>query len=401
MSRVASLVAIVLWLAVPAAAQSFRPPDPTSRPWSTAQINLSIFYLTPTFELRGLGVDQNVFNDEVNPKKDLTGTLGLRSLVGLHFGDSLILQVTQDNSYIYFRRYRSERSIDSGLGAVLEYRTRVFRPWVRFGTTKTSQRAGVEIDARAERKTPNIDFGADYTGGFRLGLSVAARRSKLRYADTVLGEALNNQSDAYQGFLRYEISDLSDFIVGVDYLRDRFTNSPLRDNDSYYYYTGLRAKPGALFVGNATAGYKLQKHHDPSVPDFKGITATVDVGLVPNEFIRIDVNGGRDVGYSYQETYPYFVQQNVGGTLTNRFAQRFDVLASARSTWLRYDETMTGSRDPHTERTMVLGIGAGYFLGGGTGTRLGLLFERAQRVSPVPAHSYVTNRFSSSYRFSF
>ena len=407
MSRVASLVAAVLWLAVPAAAQSFRPPDPASRPWETTQVKFGPLYFAPTFELTNVGVDNNVFNTETNQKNDLTGTLGMRSLIGLHFGDALAFQVVQDNRYIYFRRERSERSIDSGLTFVLEYRTRVFRPWVRWDKQKTSQRTGVEIDARAERKTPNFDFGADFTSSFRLGVSTAARRSKLRYADTEvfdstnLSEVLDSQSDAYQGFLRYELTDLSDLIFGVDYARDRFTKSPLRDNDSYYYYGGIRTKQGATFVGSATVGYRQQRHKDPSVPDFTGLTANVDVSLVPNEFFRLDLNGGRDLGYSYQEQYPYFVQQTGGGTLTNRLAEHFDVVASARAIWLRYDETMAGLKDPHTDRTLVIGIGTGYYVGGGNGTRLGILFERAQRVSPIANRNYLTNRFSTNYRFSF
>lgn len=407
MSRIASFVAIVLWMAVPAAAQSFRPPDPLARPWSAAQMNIGPIYFAPTFELRDVGVDNNVFNSESNPKSDLTGTLGMRSLVGLHFGEGLVLQVTQNNSYIYFRRYRSERSIDSGLGAVLEFRSHVFRPWIRWDKIKTSQRQGVEIDQRAERKTPNFDFGADFTGGFRLGVSVAARRAKVRYADTEfqdltnLSEVLDTQTDSYQGFLRYEVTDLTDFIFGADYLRDRFSKSPLRDNDSYYYYAGLRTKTGATFVGSATAGFRQQKHNDPLVPDFKGVTANVEVGFIPSEFLRIDLNGGRDLGYSYQEEYPYFVQETGGAVLTNRFSDHMDVVLSARGTWLHYDKTMTGQQDSRTDRTLVLGIGAGYFVGGGTGTRLGILFERAQRVSPVNNRNYVTNRFSTNYRFSF
>lgn len=408
MSRTTSIAFAVLLLAAPASAQSFRPPDPLSRPWTTAQMNLGPVYFAPTFQLSGVGVDNNVFNEPANPKDDLTGTLGMRSLVGVHFGEAIVFQVTQANSYVWYRRYRSERSVDSGLNFVLEYRSRLVRPWIRWDKVKTSQRTGTEIDARAERKTPNFDFGADFSGLYRLGVSVAARRSMLRYKDTEvtsdgvnLSEVLDNQSDSYQGFLRYQLTDLSDVILGADFVRDRFSKSPLRDNDSYYYYAGLRTKQGATFVGSATAGFRQQRHSDPSVPDFNGVIANIDVSVVPNEFLRIDVTGGRDLGYSYQEKYPYFVQQEGGATLTNRFSEHLDVVVSARATWLRYEETMVGLKDPHTDRTTVFGLGAGYYVGGGTGTRLGLLFERAQRVSPIGDRNYVTNRISSNYRFSF
>lgn len=408
MRRLASLLAlVVLWTAAPAWAQSFRPPDPLARPWGTAQINLGPIYFAPTFELKDVGIDNNVFNEDTNQKNDLTGALGMRSLAGLHFGESLVFQVTQANSYIYYRRYRSERSVDGGLNFLLEFRTRAVRPWIRWDKLKTSQRTGVEIDARAERKTPNFDFGVDFTTALRLGVSFAARRSLVRYKDTVtergvnLSEALDSSSDSYQGFLRYELTDLSDIVFGADYLRDRFTKSPIRDNDSFYYYAGIRTKQGATFVGSATVGFRQQKHNDPAVPNFKGVTANVEVAVVPNEFLKLELSGGRDLGYSYQEQYPYFVQQGAGGTLTNRFAEHLDVVLSAKGTWLNYSDTIAGGKDPRMDRTMVLGLGAGYFVGGGNGTRLGIVFEHAQRVSPITARNYVTNRVSTNYRFSF
>jgi hypothetical protein len=405
--RVAVLAATALCLSVPAAAQSFRPPDPLSRPWATSQINIGPIYFAPTFELNGVGIDNNVFNKESDPKSDLTGTLGMRSLVGLHLHEYLVFQVTQGNSYIWYRRYKSERSIDNNLNFVLELRTQFIRPWVRWEKTKTSQRVGVEIDERAERKTPNFDFGADVNAAFRLGVSFAGKRSRVRYKDTEvfdgtnLSETLDNQSDSYQAFLRYQITDFSDIVIGSDYVRDRFSKSPLRDNDSYYYYAGVRTKQGATYVGSATVGVRQQHHKDRSVPDFNGFIANIDVGIVPNEYLRMELNGGRDLGYSYQEKYPYFIQQGGGATITNRFSEHMDVIASAKGTWLKYDDTITGLKDPHTDRTVVLGIGLGYFVGGSNGTRLGILFERAQRTSPIADRSYVTNRFSSSYRFSF
>lgn len=406
--RIASLCALVVCgMAVPASAQSFRPPDPLARPWGAAQIKLGPVYFSPTFEVRGVGIDNNVFNEESNPKSDLTGTLGMRSLAGLHFGESLVFQVSQANSYVYFRRYRSERSVDGGLNFLLEFRSRFLRPWIRWDKLKSSQRTGVEVDARAERKTPTFDFGADLNSFFRLGVSVAGRRSLVRYKDSVtedsvnLSETLNTSSDSYQGFIRYELTDYSEVLVGVDYLRDRFPNSPLRDNDNMYYYAGIRTKQGATYVGSATVGFRQQKHNDPTVPNFKGVTANIDVAVIPSEVFKLELSGLRDLGYSYQAEYPYFLEQGGGAVLTNRFAEHFDVQLSARATWLNYSDTITGGRAPRNEHTVVFGIGPGYFVGGGNGTRLGFTFERAQRVSPVSNRNYITNRFSTNYRFSF
>lgn len=407
MSRILKMAVALVCVTAPAAAQTFRPPDPANRPWSNAKINIGPIYMSPTFELTGVGVDNNVFNDESFPKSDITGALGMRTLAGLHYGEALSLQVSQGNTYHYYRRYRSERSIDSTLILTAELRTRLVRPWVRWERTKTSQRVGFEIDERAERKTPIFDFGADVNAFFRLGISGAVRRNRLRFKDTEeyngqnLSQSLDQTNDSYQGFVRYQLTEFSDIIAGGEYTRDRFLKSPDRDNDSHYYYGGLRIKTGAMITGTATAGYRRQTHLNSAVVDFKGPTADVDLTIRPSEAFQLQVIGSRDIGYSYLEEYPFIIDTGGGATLTNRFSEHLDVVLSARGRWLDYDETITGEKKPYTERTVVLGIGSGYFVGGGTGTRLGLLYERWQRQSPADGRSFHDNRISSNYRFSF
>jgi hypothetical protein len=407
MSQIARFAVFLLAVAAPAAAQNFRPPDAGSRPWTTAKIDFGPIYMSPTFELTGVGVDNNVFNDESFPKSDITGALGMRTLAGLHYGELLMLQVAQDNTYRYYRRYRSERSIDGTLNLTLELRSRFVRPWVRWERAKTSQRLGFEIDERAERKTPFADFGLDVNAAFRLGISGAARRNRVRFKDTEeykgqnLSEALDQTNDAYQVFVRYQVTELSDLVFGSEYTRDRFEKSPDRDNDSYFYYAGLRIKTGAMFTGTATAGYRTQTHQKSNVANFKGPTADVDLAMTPSEAIKLQVQFNRDMSYSYLIEYPFITETGGGVTLTNRFSEHLDVVLSARGRWLKYDETTAGTKKPYTERTAVFGIGPGYFVGGGTGTRLGLLFERWQRQSPADGRSFHDNRISSNYRFSF
>jgi len=407
MRRSGKLAVVMLLVGSPAMAQTFRPPDPLVRPWANAKMNIGPIYFAPTFELSGVGVDNNVFNDETNPKNDITGRLGMRSLVGIHAGEALILQVTQNNIYNYYRRYRSERSIDNSLNFVLEFRTRFFRPWARWDKQKTSQRVGFEIDERAERKSPSFDFGADLNAAFRVGVSFGARRGRLRFKDTEeyrgqnLSEALDQQNDSYQGLLRYQLTELSELLVGADYTRDRFSKSPERDNDSRYYYGGLRIKTGATFTGTATVGFREQDHKLNGVPSFKGITTDVSMGAAPSEAFKLDVVGNRDMGYSYLIEYPFHVEQGGGATLTNRFAEHFDLVLSARARFLMYDKTMTGEAKPFTEKSYVYGAGAGYFVGGGSGARIGFIYERWQRESPMDGRSYHDNRISSNYRFAF
>lgn len=407
MSRVGKIAFVLLMAgASPAVAQTFRPPDPLARPWATAKMNIGPIYFAPTFELSNIGVDNNVFNQEDAPVSDITGTLGMRSLIGIRAGETFLLQVTQNNSYNYYRRYRSERSIDNNLTVVLEMRTRFFRPWARLSRMKSSQRMGFEIDERAERKTPVIDFGADINAAFRLGVSFAGRSGKLQFKDTEtfngqnLSEALDQKNDAYQGLLRYQLTELSELLIGADYTRDRFQKSPDRDNDSRYYYGGLRIKTGATFTGTATAGYREQIHRVSAVPDFKGVTADVQLTVAPSEAFKVDLTGTRDMGYSYLIEYPYIVEEGGSLQFTNRFSEHFDAVLLGRARSLIYDVTMTGEKKPLTERTYVGGLGAGYFPGGGA-MRIGFIFERWQRNSPTDGRSFRDNRLSSNYRLSF
>ncbi len=407
MSRISKIALLMLLFASPAFGQTLSPPDPNVRPWATAKMNIGPIYFAPTFELSNLGVDNNVFNDEDNPRSDITGTLGMRSLVGVHYGESLILQVTQNNQYNYFRRYRSERSIDNSLSIVLEMRTRFFRPWARWNRSKSSQRLGFEIDERAEKKTPVFDFGADFNAAFRLGVSVAARRGRLRFKDTEeyrgqnLSDVLDQQNDVYQSLLRYQLTEFSEFMVGADYQLDRFSKAPERDNDSRFYYGGLRIKTGTIFTGYARLGYRQQKHKITGVPDFGGVATDIALTAAPSEALKLELGGARDVAYSYLPEYPFIIDEGANATLTNRFAQHFDWVLSARGRSLSYDKTVTGESKPVQERTYVLGLGTGYYVGGGTGARIGIVYERWQRTSPLEGRSFQDNRFSSSYRFAF
>jgi hypothetical protein len=135
------------------------------------------------------------------------------------------------------------------------------------------------------------------------------------------------------------------------------------------------------------------------IPDFNGVTTDVQMTMQPSEAFKLDVTGNRDMGYSYLIEYPFLIDEGASATLTSRFSEHFDVVLNGRTKWLRYDETMTREHKPFDERTLVFGLGAGYFVGGVT--RLGLLYEHWQRQSPQDGRSFHDNRLSSNYRFSF
>jgi hypothetical protein len=77
-------VGLVLGLVASAAAQGWTEPNPSADPWEKASMKLGPVFLAPKFELQNLGVDNNVFRDETNPKQDLTGTIDVATIFGAH-----------------------------------------------------------------------------------------------------------------------------------------------------------------------------------------------------------------------------------------------------------------------------------------------------------------------------
>ena len=99
-------------LAAPSAlhAQTLPPPTgPVADPAETAKIKWGPLFLQPNFGFRNVGKDNNVFNDPADPKTDWTATASMGTLIGLRYGPAR-LTVNTKSDYVYFARYREERS---------------------------------------------------------------------------------------------------------------------------------------------------------------------------------------------------------------------------------------------------------------------------------------------------
>jgi hypothetical protein len=387
-------------------AQDWRAPDPKAEPWRDARLKLGPIFFNPTFQVKDVGIDDNVFNEPAAPRQDLTGTLAMESLAGVQVR-ALLVTVRQSNSYVWFRQYRSERSVDGSLKGTAELRLDRLRPWVTFERAESHARGGFEIDARAGRQTPAFDYGTDIRFGWRLGASVGYRSQKLQYAEgevfdgADLREALDNKTDEFRGYARYELTPFTNLIGGVELTRERFVTNTLRDADSVNYYGGFESSSDAPLGLNLTVGWRQQKHKNPTVPNFKGLVAQASAGFVVADTVRLTFNGMRDTGMSYDEIYPYFVEE--GGSVTShiRFSEHFDLKFDGRGSWLKYSVTVTGEDVSRRDRSVVGGAEFGYFFGGLSGTRVGLRYEYAKRTSPIAQKNYTRGRIYTEFKLSF
>lgn len=394
--------------ASPAAAQDWKAPDPKAEPWVTARMRLGPIFMNPTFQIRDFGIDDNVFNDndERAPRQDLTATLAMDSLIGLQ-ARALLLTVTQSNSYVWYRRYRSERSADGGLKGVAELRLDRLRPWFSIERNRTHSRGGYEIDARAGRQLPAYDFGTDIRLGWRLGASVGYRTQRLRYAEEEtfdgvnLSQVLDNKTNELRAYARYELTVFTNLIAGVELTKERYDVNTLRDSDFVFYYGGLESSTDAPLGLNLQVGWKEQTHKNPNVPSFKGVVANGSAGFVVSDFMRLDFNGVRDTGSSYDNRFPFYVEYGGFAGTQIRFSEHFDLKFDVRGEWLQYSKTVTGEEASRSDRTTIGGAEIGYYFGGLSGTRMGIRYEYTKRVSPIALKNYTRGRIFTDFRLSF
>jgi hypothetical protein len=409
MSKILVRTAVILlvFAVCPAAAQDWRRPDPKAEPWRDARLRLGPIFFNPTFQIKDLGRDDNVFNDtEDAARQDLTGTLAMTSLAGLQ-ARSFLFTAEQSNSYTWYRTYTSERSVDGSLKLIGQLRLGFIRPWVGWERTETHARGGFEIDARAGRETPSWEAGSDLQLGWRLGLTGVYRKSELKYAEgefydgVNLAATLDRKSESIVGYGRLELTDWTSAIGGVEHNRLRYTQATIRDSDDIYYFGGVESSTESPLGLNLRAGWYEQRHKDPAVIGFEGVVANGSMTFIVQDFMQVSLGADRSIGQSYEEIYPYYIEQGGEARTTIRFSEHFDLKFDAKAKWLRYRETFTGEDLPRLDRSMVAGAEFGYYFGGASGTRVGIRYELAKRNSPVDLKNYTRSRVYSDFRLSF
>jgi hypothetical protein len=402
--------ALSVLAAAQANAQGWTSPDPAREPWNTATLKLGPLFVAPSFDLRNVGIDNNVFRDPANPAQDLTATIAVSTLFGAHV-KAFSVTIGQDNRYLWFRRYTSERSIDGGLNMVAELRLRSIRPWVTWSKMKSHERAGFEIDTRASRESPNVEAGTDITFGLRTGMTVAFRRERTVYQEgqtfdgVDLKTALDNRFRMAHVNGRWAYTEITDVIGGMEWSQNTFDLNPLRSASTLYYFGGFQTHGDAPILGRLQVGYKRQQHENPEVPDFKGLVLNGTVTTVALDRLKLELAGDRDLSYSYDDKFPFYVQQGGGLTVTGRLSTRFDAIVGGRAEWLDYSETFLSEAEqanPRTDLATTASVGFMYRLGGTeSGSHFGLTFERAQRTSPIERKNYRNNRVLTNIKFNF
>lgn len=409
-SRRMCTVLVLAMCAMPASlyAQTLPPPPtgPVEDPAETAKIKFGPVFLQPNFSLRDVGRNNNVFNDAADPKEDWSATVTMGMLAGLRYGPArLTVKTTSD--YVYFAHFREERSIDGNTRTQFELRSERVRPWIAMERVKTHDRAGLEIDARAGRELPAYEAGIEYRPGLRLGTRLMVRQRKVDYEEPEtfrglsLEEALDAQYEEATLQLLYEISPLSSFRLIGEMSRSRFDTATIRDADDRAIFAGIEGKKGAALEGFVDVGWRERTPLEAGAPSYSGVVARGSASFVLWDQFLIAFGADRDIPYSYEEAYTFYVQQGVSSTVTWRMHDRFELVGSGRHYWLDYENGVTSDAVLRTDTIYSYGGGFGFFIRGYPGTRLGVMAERAARESVLADRRYSTPRIYTTVGFSF
>jgi hypothetical protein len=373
-------------------------------PREAAQIQLGPVSLYPSLQIIDAGRDQNVFNEETNPREDLTFTAASRALAVAKFGQNELLFST-GNDYVWFKQYSQERSSNTRYALRFNLSASRFKPFVGVDHQHTRSRPNPEIDARAGRLERSAVAGFNFNLADRTALtaSVNINDSKFdegeQFRGVDLGDALNRSEQSATAGVRYALTPLTTLAVVGNFTEDRFPDSHLRDSRSYSVVPTLEFSPDAAIRGRVGVGVEKFQPLDPTLPAYVGPVYEASLNWSLFGRTAFDVNGSRDTRYSYQDSLPYYVLTGVRLNMTQRLFGPLDLLGGGDWQQLSYrwhyglPSSATEVDRTETLKTLSGGVGVNV----GHGFRITLRAERTERRSPLnPRQNYQRNRLLSS-----
>jgi Putative beta-barrel porin 2 len=383
-------------LAAPARAQSPLPEGVDVMP-----IHFGPLGLRPSISITNVGTDSNVFNDADHPQQDFTATVVPRLVARVH-GGRLLLSYGGATDIVYFKRFTSERSINSTTDLKLDADLGRLQPYASVGWLATKDRMNSEIDIRTPRTQRTVAVGARMLVASRTAVVVGARRFTLDFHDGALfrgvdlTRTLNSRTDSVDAGLQLLLTPLTTFSLTTSLQRDRFDAAPERDADTLRLLPALRFDPTSLIRGSVAVGYRRFRPLSPDLPDYSGLLVQAGLGYTLMGRTKFDVDVNRDVQYSFEDLEPYYLSTGGRVTMTHQLAGPFDIQALAGRQTMGYRHGQVQG-DVRRDQVETYGGGAGYRLR--AATRLGVTWEVNRRTSVLDERRYVRRRVYASLTY--
>jgi hypothetical protein len=407
--RLVSVVVLAALLACPAlaAAQGAVGSGPLTGSLADTEPTVGVFSLgflklAPGLTVREIGVDDNVFDESVNPTKDwvVAGTPDVAAFMRLRW-----VQVSAYGGLEmqWYKDSTSEREISPQTRARVDFLLSRVRPFVGAGQTKTRTRPNGEIDVRANQVQEELSGGVAFELSahsmvFASTISTSNTFEDAEQSGVDLAESLNRDGTEYQGGIKTDLTPLMSLQVRGSFRKDDFRNDPTRNGDSRSADAVFTFAPVAVIAGTATVGYQDYEPDDPLVDGYRGLTGSGFISYSFLELARISVGYIRGIDYSYDVNEAYYVQNAVNLSYTQRIAGEVDF--QARGSLASYDYGNRVGSNTRRDTFGDVGASVGYNLR--NRTRVAINYEYAERSSPeVAERNYIRRRAYLSWAYAF
>jgi putative beta-barrel porin BBP2 len=389
--RTVLLGCLALAQAIPAGAQSSPGSDPDA-----STTHLGPIGITPTFLVRAIGRDENVYNDAVNPVSDYTFTVvpGAKMLFKPAF---MRVEYTTATEYVYYRQQKSERSTNSSSAVRVQFNLARVQPYVMYSGVSSKERLNTEIDKRARHNERVYGGGLGFKVGSRFLLGTGVKSTRLAFDRGIdfrgeeLAHALNSDVRSIDASGSLELTPFTTFTLGVSREQQRFVDAHDRDSDSWRVMPTVSFSAQAVLTGGISFGYRHFKPRSPLLPVYSGLVATVTANTTVWNRYRLEMNFARDLRNSYQADTPYYLA--TGGTLTVTVALvgPFDVQVNGTRQILAYRGKLATATEKPGDDT-VTGYGGGFGYRPIERLRIGINATWAQRDSQLASNREYHNR---------
>jgi hypothetical protein len=393
----------LLLVAVPAAAQD-PPPDPVS----TARLHLGPLGVTPKIGINDVGLDTNVYNDWVDPKKDFTATVVPQADFWMRLGPAR-LSGNANLGYTYFATFADQRSFNTDDAAKVTLPFRWVQPYVGMSYLSAHDRPGYDVDARVRHTSQAYLAGIDFPLTWRMTIGLSGKQDRIAFAGdavflaTSLQQVFDRDVETLGGSFRFRLTPLTTFVVQADRDRELFRYSPIRNSTSLRVMPGIEFSEFALVSGKLSVGVRKLDMQDASIPDYLGVVASGELSWTAVGRTKFTLGVERDANYSFDVRWPYYLLSAATLTVTEQVRGPWDV--QARGTLQRLDyraEALAISVTPignTTDRVTLFGGGVGYRVG--QRARVGLNVDYQTRRSGLLGLKYHGLRAGTSMTYGF
>jgi hypothetical protein len=352
-------------------------------------VTLGPLRITPSLMLTNMGVDDNVFNEATDQKRDFTFTVTPRADVQFRMR-RLHLRYVTATDYVYYRKYRSERGTNTSSSARLDVDLGRLSPYATVSGLNSKSRVNAEIDARARHQDLVYGAGVAFKVASRTSVVVNGTQGKIAYEPdaefrgVALDRSLNGRRRTVEAGLAVALTPLTTLTTALAREQQRFALSPQRDSNSWRVAPTLTFSPTGVLTGSASVGYRRFQPLSPTVPAYSGVVSAVAIGATIYGRHQMQAVFNRDVQYSYEVASTYYV--GTGGTVTWTWLLLGPL--DVRGTAGRYRMDYRGGQAADTSTTYGGGVGYRF----SNRARLGMNIAWAHRDSGTSADRGYRNR---------